>query len=1037
MNIIKFSVKRSVTVAMVFIAIVLFSTVSLSRLKMDLFPSITAPMALVMAEYSGAGSQEIESVLTKPLEAQLGSIQGLTEIQSVSSFGSSMIMLTMTQSTDMDYATLQIRERVDMIKDYLPDGVGNILVMKLDTNMMPVVMIGLTGARDLAELKTAAEDSIVPRLERADGVASVSLMGGYTRQINVTLNPVALEAYGLSLGEVANYIRGDNLNYSVGDIDESGKNLSLRLLGEYSSLDNLANMPIVLNNQQIISLKDIADIKDGMAEQTQLSRINGQPGVALMIMKQSDSNTVTVARNVDKAVAQLKAELPENIEIHDFFSQADYIQLMINQLRDNLLMGAVLAVIILYFFLRDWRLTLIIGISIPISLMGAFTLLFINDLTLNMMTLGGLALGVGMMVDSSIVILEGITRYREEGMPAKEAAIKGGSELAMAVLSSTLTTVAVFLPIVFTDGMAAIFFKDFALTVAFSLLASLVVALTLVPMLSSKITRIEKPVSRFKPLGFLKRKTGELLKNLNGVYGRILAAALRRRKTTVIIVVAALLLSLAAVPFVGLELLPGFDQGSVAISISMENGTTLEETDKAIQEVERIVAELGHEISSTFVTVGGSTTAVMAGSASDTGSVEIMLNPDITLRRGVAEIGEELRQKLVGIAGAEINVSTGEMSLSGGSALSYAIKGEEFEILQEISDELVAIIEGVEGTREVASSMEDGRPEVQIRINRNKAMQYGLTAAQVASSVRTSMVGETASAYRDSGEEVDIKVRLPDNYSGSVKQAEQIRIRSNLGGYIPLSEIAEFSVEPGPVSISRDNNSRVVTVSAQIAGRDLNSIANDIEAQIPSIILPQGYTIDTGGDVQEMLDAFADLTLALVLAIALIYIIMASLYESLVHPFVVMFSLPTTFIGVVLALALTGRTLNLSSFIGIIMLAGIVVNNGIVLVDSINQLRRDGMELYEAIKKAGSIRLRPVFMTTLTTVLAMLPMAFGIGEGSELTAPMATALIGGLTVSTLFTLIFVPVVYAIVTTWQIKFQEKRSAKRGDVELKSV
>lgn len=1034
MSLIKLSVRRSVTVAMAFIALIVFSGVSLSKLNIDLFPEISMPMALVMATYDGAGPQEVEAMVTRPLEAALGGVQGLTDISSQSSFGSSMIMLTMTQKTDMDYATLDIREKVDLIKDYLPDGVRNITVLKLDVNMMPVVMLGVTGGRDLAEIKQLTEDLIIPRVERVEGVASVSLSGGYDREIQVIVDPAALDAYGLSLSQISGFIAGDNLNFSVGSVDEGGKTLSLRLLGEYTDISQLRDLPIPLAGGGMIYLRDIARVEDTISEQNQLSRINGVPGLSLMVMKQSDANTVLVSNAVYRELDKLSENLPESVEVVKFFSQADYIELMIAQLRDNAVLGAILAVVVLFLFLWDWRLTLIVGVSIPLSLVGAFTLLYLNGLTLNLMTLGGLALGAGMMVDCSIIILENITRYREEGLEAKAASIRGASELSMAVIASTLTTIAVFLPIVFTEGLASMFFKDFALTVAFSLLASLVVSLTLVPMISSKIKGLEKPMQSWAFLNRIKDWVLGAQERINQAYGELLGKALKRKKVTILLVLLALLASVAAVPFVNMELMPPFDQGQISISIQMPDGSSLEESDAAAQEAERIIEALGDEVESSFVAVGGGNVYSLGAAGSESATIDLVLSPHGT-RRSAGEIGDVLRKELAAIPGAEVSVNSGEVSITGGADLSYTIKGEDFETLGLLSEELKTLIEGVEGTREVVSSIEEGRPEMEIKINRSKAMQYGLTTYQVANAAKGAMTGEVATRYREAGQEMDVKVMLPEESANNLAQVEQLRIATPMGFSVPLAELADFQVVQGPVSITRQNNARMVTVTASTAGRALGTIAQEIDELLPTLTLPQGYIIETGGSVEEMAESFSDLFLALLLAVCLVYLILASLYESLVHPFIIMFTLPTSFIGVVLALILTGNTLNISTFIGIIMLAGIVVNNGIVLVDSINLLRSEGMEMDAAIKKAGSLRLRPVLMTSLTTILAMLPIAFGRGEGSELSAPMSVALIGGLTASTFFTLVLVPVIYAIVSCWKGIFglRDRRAAKKQGAE----
>ncbi|MEG1500997.1 MAG: efflux RND transporter permease subunit, partial [Clostridiales bacterium] len=662
-------------------------------------------------------------------------------------------------------------------------------------------------------------------------------------------------------------------------------------------------------------------------------------------------------------------------------------------------------------------------------------------MTLNLMTLGGLALGVGMMVDSSIIILEGICRYREENMPPKEAAIKGATELSMAVVASTLTTIAVFLPIVFTQGMASMFFKDFAFTVAFSLGASLLVSLTLVPMLASKMKSVEKQRKGFKFIEKMKNGTGSGLEKLNAAYARLLNICLKHRRITVSVVFAALIASFAAVPMVGMELMPAFDQGQIAVQLTMDKGMSLAETDEIMQEVEDIIADLGQEVKSNFVTIGSGAGGMMSagGSAgSDSASCSLIL-ADQDHRRPIAEIGEELRIKLSQIPGTDVSVDTGDISamMGGGSALSYSLRGDDLDVLEQISLELKDMIIATPGTREVSTSLEGGRPEMQIKINRQKAAQYGLTTGQIATAARSALDGEIAGQYRHNGEEIDIKVMLPDYQTKTSQDIGQVLLATPMGLHIPLDEVAEISISQSPLAIERINNSRVVSISAQVLGRDLNSVAKEIQDKIDDWNLPQGYSLETGGNVQEMTDAFSDLFLALVLAIILVYFVMASLFESLVDPFVVMFSMPTTFIGVVWALALTGRTLNLSSFIGIIMLAGIVVNNGIVLVDCINQLREEGMEMRDAICKAGSIRLRPILMTALTTILAMLPIFLGFGEGNEMSAPMATALVGGLTASTVFTLVFVPVVYSIINDWRDNFHKRFAKKRTDSQKELV
>lgn len=1048
MKITDFSVRRSVTITMIVLCIILLGGVSLTRLSVDLLPEIKFPVAIVVTDYTGAGPQEVETVVTKPLEEWVGTVQNVDKIESQTSAGSSTLIVWFKWGTDMDYATLQMREKVDLVKGFFPDEVGAPMVIKMDPAMMPVIQLGLSGGKDLADLKTVADDIVKPGLERLEGVASVMVTGGYNREIQIVADPVKMQAYGIGLGQITQALKLENMNLSSGQVTEGKKELFVRTMGEYGSLDDIRKVNIGTAGGGSVFLGDIAEIKDTSAEVTQISRMNGKPSVGINIMKASTANTVKVSRLVEKELQTLSGQIPGGINVATVIDQADFISQAIGRVAQNAMLGGILAVVVLFLFLRNFRSTLIIGVAIPIAMIGTFTLLFLNGLTLNMMSLGGLALGIGMMVDSAIVILENIYRYREEGYSKKEAAIKGTDEVATAVIASTLTSIAVFLPIVFVEGIAAQFFRELALTVSFSLGASLLVALTLVPMMSSKILAVSNGKSaneeqKEKKKGVLSKAfavTGNFLGFLDRIYGRVLAWALNHRKTVVGGVFLVLVLSFALVPLVGMEFMPGMDSGQITVNVELDKGTVLTETNKVVEEIEDMINSLDQEVETIFTSVGMQGSEMNANSKTpEIAQIMVTLVSKTKRLRSSEQIADDLRAKTAVIPGAEISVSVSEqMGATTGAPVSIKIKGDELDQLKIMAEEVVGIVETVSGTREVESSITEGRPEMQIKVNRDRANMYGLSVVQVASAVRTAFSGEIATRYRTAGNEINVRVILPKDYREDMQDMKKVILTSPMGNQVSLGELADFTIAIGPTTIGRENQTRIATVNSQISGRDLNSVMKDIQTKLHDYVLPQGYTIEYGGQNADMMDAFGNLILALILAIILVYMVMASQFESLVYPFIIMFSMPTTFIGVIGALAITGRTFSVPTFIGVIMLAGIVVNNAIVLIDYINTLRKRGMEREEAIIKAGPVRLRPILMTTLTTALGMLPIAFGVGEGAEMQAPMATAVIGGLTASTIFTLVFVPVMYTVIDDFGkwlkrfLRFGRKNKAVKGEV-----
>jgi len=909
MKISKFAVRRPVTIIMIVLGILLMGAVSLGKLAIDLFPEMNFPIAAVIANYPGAGPEEVENQVTRPLEDVLGTVNNVETINSTSSSGSSMVLIMFNWGTDMEFATLQMREKVDLIKGGLPDDVGTPTVLKMDPTMMPILQATVSGDKDLATLQQITEDVIKSRLERVEGVASVSITGGLVNEVEVNVDPAKLDVYGLSVGQVTQTLQGENMNLSSGEIEDGKEKLLVRTIGEFKRIEDFEQIIINGAGGNQVKLKDITEIKFAHQTPTQYTRVNQQPSVSINIMKQTGSNVVQVADKLNKEIEALEKELPAGIEFDTIMDQSEFIKLSINQVARNTIVGGILAVLVLLLFLRNIRSTLIIGLAIPFSVISTFILVYFAGITLNVMSLGGLALGVGMMVDSAIVILENIYRYRQMGYGRIDAAVKGSSEVGSAVMASTLTTVAVFLPIVFVEGLASELFKQLALTVSFSLLASLFVALTLIPMLSSKILKVDnKDESPSK--GVFDKLADLVQRALNALderYRILLSWSLKHRKKVVITVTLALFGSFALVPMVGTEFIPATDTGEIAIQVELPKGSVLSDTSNAATEVEDILKEVP-EVQTVFTSIG-TTGQGMGAQGSEISRILVKVGGKSERDRSSEEIMEDMRNRLKPVTGAKITVSQNEPQMGGGSPVDIAIKGNDLETLETLADQVADEVEGVQGTREVKTSLEESRPEIQLLIDRQRAGHIGLTASQIAASVRTTISGTTTSAYRLGGKEYDIRVKVGEG-APDLAELERLTITAPNGTRVPLREVAQLSRANGPTSIQRENQSRVVNVTADVTGRDLGTVVAEIDQALKKVNIPQGYMVEYGGQNEQMADSFASLALALLLSIVLVYMVMASQFESLMHPFIIMFAMPTTFIGVVAGLAITGRSLS-------------------------------------------------------------------------------------------------------------------------------
>lgn len=1004
---------------MIVLAIIALGVVSLRSLAVDLFPKIDLPIAVVATPYSDAAPEDIENLISRPIESSISSVEGVNTIQSQSQSGASLVLIMFNNGVDLDQALLDIRERVDQIKGFLPQQAGDPNIMRFNPDQMPVMWVGLTGD-DAATLTNVANDQIVPYFERQGGVASVTVEGAKTREIQLVLDEAKLQQYGVNAQSIMQALSSQNRSASVGTVEKGNKDLQLRVSGTFESIDDIKQTILQTQTGATIHVEDVADVNDSYKKDTGLTLVNGEQSLVLSIMKKTDGNTVEVATNVKDGIADLSTDLPEGVELEVVIDTSEFIEMSIDSVVKNILIGGVISLFVLLLFLRSIRATIVIGASIPIAIISTFTLMYFTGETLNVLTLGGLALGLGMMVDSSIVILENIYSYRQRGYNLVDSAIKGASELAPAVIASTTTTLVVFLPIVFVQGIASDLFTPLALAVAFSLIASLVVAVTLVPMLSSKL--LSKAMDNHGRRYWFNR----FLEKVGNGYSGVLKWALKHRKTTVGGTILAIVLSLGLIPFIGAEFIPGADQGQMQIQVETEPGTSLDKTEKLVEQVNEKLVEYEDLIETSFVSVGGG--GMGMGSANGA-SYTIQLIPSTERDVSTNEVVQDLTEDLQGIAGAEITVGAMDGGMSMGDPISIQLNGPEHEVLRDLAEEVVDTIATVNGVHNPSTAASEGIPQMTIEIDKEKAAMYGLTQDQILSQISLLFTGQVATQYREEGTEMDVTLMYPEEKRSTINDLQDMKIQTPTGAVIPLDEVAGFVERQGPVSLLRQNQQPQMNVSTDIADRDLASVVSDIESILEDMQFPEGYTYSMGGQAEDMAESFADLALALIFSIFLVYAVMAIQFENFLFPFIIMFSLPATVVGVMLGLFVTDLPLSIPGFIGIIMLAGIVVNNSIVLVDYINILRRRGMERFEAIVEAGKSRLRPILMTTLTTVLAMVPLGLALGEGAEMQQPLAVTIIFGLGVSTIFTLVLIPVVYSLFDDLTGKFTRRKKKEK--------
>ncbi len=1015
----EFSVNRKVTTIMFAMILVVLGILAFMRLGLDFFPDLEFPTVSVITTYSGASSEDIENTITRPLEQVVNSVSGVKKVNSTTSEGFSMIMVEFEWGTNLDFAGQDVRDQIGLYSGYLPEDAAEPLVVKFNISQMPIIFWGITSDMPTYELMELIKDEVAMRLERIDGVAAAQVFSTDVREILVDIDKTALESLMLSPDQIIMALRAENINLPAGYIVERHSELLVRTLGEFKKLDDIRNTVVgATQTGKPIYLKDVADVKDTMKESRYVARIQGENGVYMIISKRSGANTVITTKAVKKELANIKETLPSDVKFFVAMDQSDMIQQVIRKTGNNALVGGILAILFIFIFLRNWRPTITIGLAIPLSVITTFIAFYVAGYTLNLLTLGGLALGIGMLVDNAVVVIENIFRHLEEGKNRIEAAKKGASEVGMAITASTLTTIAVFFPMMFASGITGKMTRSLALAIAFSLLASLLVALTVIPLIASLLFKVDN-----RKLGTSDKPRKIRFEKARNFYRRALHKALKRRGLVLTAAVVLFLLSFGLFPFIGTEFMPTTDRDMLLIKLKMPVGTSLEETNRVLSMAEEVmfneptVKIVSAQAGSQAEENAQDSASGFNPSGPHEGILWVGLVPQDERSLSDLEILEKIRHKLPKLKDVKFEALDMSQIMMGGAQAPIEIKvfGKDIEQLKEIADNIKERIRDVEGLRDVTHTFAEGKPEYQISIDREKSSRFGLTVGQVANAVQVASLGKVATRYREENEEIDVRVRFQKKYRHNIDEIRNIPIKTPANTMIRLDQVAEISKGEGPIQITRENQARLVTVTANIAGRDLGSVMSDIVKRTAPMekTLPIGYFIEYGGQYKEMQKAFITMIGVFALAILLVYMIMASQFESFKHPFVIMFTIPLSLIGVVLALLISGWPISLIAMIGFVMLGGIAVNNGIVMVDYINQLKRKGIEIKEAILQACTVRLRPVLITALTTIMGMVPMAVSTSAGSEMRAPMAITVIGGLIATTFFTLFIIPILYSL------------------------
>ncbi|MEA3221602.1 MAG: efflux RND transporter permease subunit [Thermodesulfobacteriota bacterium] len=1025
MTIPEFSVKRRITITMLILIITLFGIISFFDVGLDLLPDIEFPYVSIVTTYEGVGSEEIETLITKPIEEAVSTVEGVEDVTSMSSEGISGVYIKFAWGTNLDFAAEDVRESLSWLTDFLPADADTPMVVKFNTSDMPILEYGATGMRNTMELREYLDDTLKPRLERLEGVASVYIMGGKEREVQILVDADRLKATGLSLQDIIRSVQLNNLNISGGHVEKLHKEYLVRTKGRFESIQEIRDTVVSITKEgKPIHLGDIARVEDTSKEQRGYERTNIHPCVIIAVMKQSAVNTVKVIDRVNKELEKMQGHLPPGVELHMVFDQGRIINRSISSTGWNAILGGIIAVFVVYIFLRAIRPTLTIALAIPLSIITTFIGMYALGYTFNIMTLGGIALGVGLLVDNAVVVIENTFRHLEEGSPRQESAVLGATEVGLAITASTLTTMAVFVPMSLSQSIAGKLARPLSITVCLSLFASLFVAITIIPAIAATIFKKEKGL--YKQI-----EEGGWIMPLKEKYTKALPWVLKHRGLIIGGAFTALIVAVLLTPRLGTEFMPRQDMPVTILDLSMPEGTTLEETDHLIRQIEKLFTlrdEVITCVSQVGITAGSKFAAAQQGGAGgvNKASVFVRFKDKEDREKSSDTIINEIREEFPALENVDYHFEDVSSSFFGSSSspIDVGIYGSDLKVLDKFSDTLMDRFASIQGLKDIEKSLKKSKPEIHIIVDREKASKMGLSIYQVASSVDTAMLGTVAGRYQISGDEYDIRVRFQKPYRETIENLANVTISSPLGFNIPLSHVTRLEKDFGPITINRKNQERVVHITGTNFNRDLGSIAKDITSVMDSTDMPEGYFYDVGGSYEDMQTSFKELSKAFIVGILLIYMIMAAQFESFSQPFIVMFTLPLAYIGVIVGLAITGKTVSVPAAMGLIILMGIVVNNAIVMIDYINQLRQKGMKKKDAIIEGAGVRLRPILITSVTTICGMLPMAFSTGEGSEMRSPMAVSVAFGLLFAMVLTLFVIPATYSVIDNISRRVRKK-------------
>jgi hydrophobic/amphiphilic exporter-1 (mainly G- bacteria), HAE1 family len=1017
MSIYSASVKRPVTTILIFVGLMVMGLYSLTQLPVDLYPEMELPYVVVYTTYPGASATDIESNVTKPIENTLNSVSKLKEMTSRSSDAVSVVFMNFEYGTNLDEASNDIRSALSFIERYLPDGCEKPTIIKFNTNMMPIIFYTITARESYAGLEKILDEKVVNPLNRIEGVGSVALSGVPGRKVYIDIDPRKMEAYNLTIEQIGNILRAENMNLPAGYIEMGKTDYPLRIQGEFPESDVVKNIVVTSFNGTNIYLRDIAEVRDTIRESKLDTKINGERGMGMYLQKQSGGNTVKVTKEVDKTLAELVKSLPPDVKINKLFDSATFIRGSISNLTDTLFYAAIFVILVVLFFLGRWRATFIIILTIPISLIVAFIYLFVTDASINIISLSSLSIAIGMVVDDAIVVLENITKHIERGSRPREASIYATNEVWLAVIVTTLTVVAVFFPLTFVKGLTGVLFKQLGMSVTITIVTSVFAAITLTPTLSALMLKWY-PIRKDAPFWTYDGSIRKFLDRLDHVYEKTLRWALRHKTVVSIGAFLIFLASMSLFMVVDTEFFPTADESQITATIKLQTGTRVDETVKVSTKLTQLMKNKYPEVDIISESSGsddqGGFASIFTAQGTHTISYNLHLIPVKDRKRSVFEIAEEMRKDFAEVP--EIityKVGTSDDMGFGGNTVNVEVYGYNVSETNVVAEKLADKIKKIAGAKDVAVSRDKSKPELQILFDQNKMIANGLNTATVSNAVKNRVEGLTATKLRQFGDEYDIVVRLKRSSTSTLTDIENLGIPNMTGQIIRLGEIATIKEYWAPPTIEHKRKERIVTVSFTPYERSLTDIQTDVQKAIDSTELPAGVMVQISGAIKEQMESFMDIALLMLISLILVYLIMASQFESLKMPFIIMFSIPFAFSGVAIALFITHTTLSVISGIGAVMLIGIVVKNAIVLVDFINLMRERGYELYEAIAISGRSRLRPVIMTSATTILGMLPLAMSAGTGAEMWSPMGVAVIGGLIFSTIVTLVIVPVIYAI------------------------